>query len=74
MAVINQLLLRKIVQLRSFGDARLQRTFDCVPCQIVCAIWKSSGEQRLSFPQSQLGKLLEIGCGSFFAIHPLTRG
>ena len=60
-------LLRKVMFTSSFCNARFQRTFDSVPCQIVCAFWKSGGEQSLGFLETGFGNLLEIN-----SIHSLA--
>ena len=60
-------LLRKVMFTSSLCDARFQRTFDSVPCQIVCAFWKSGGEQSAGFLDAGFSNSLQID-----SVHGLT--
>jgi len=43
----------------SLGDAGFQCALDCIPCQIVCALQKSSGEQCFGFPKTKFCNFLK---------------
>src|ERR1019366_8765332 len=67
-ARVDKVLLGEIVLLGPFRDARLQRAFNRISCQIVCAIWETSVEQHLCFLKASFRDFLKIS-----PIHEFTR-
>jgi hypothetical protein len=51
---------RKVVSLSLFGNARLERTFDCKSCEVVGSLLIAAPCQGNRFLRSQFGQALEI--------------
>ena len=72
--VLIRFLLWKIMFLSPLGDTSLQRTFNRVSCQVVCAIRKSGVEQGPGFSEAQYGDLLKIAAVLSHVSGALTPG